>query len=387
MNNKRRCLLPALLLVIALGLLPVRAQTTAHAVNTTVPAASTLQLLPASDVVLLLDHRRILDEAIPRLFGNNTAPLAKIFAAGDEFKAKTGIDPRSIDSVALGVRLINVANIVKGPDKKDLGIVIIAQGDFDANKFIAFMRSEGKDRVREETYKGQTIYTMDEREKGSTKPLPPDIEIPALAVLDANTIAIGDLMQVRATVDAKSGSGGLSPELLSLATRNSNALISLAGNIPEALAVNFAPKGSSGDGELDQTVTKFFETIASIQQMYISLGLSPTNGIETWIDARLSSTEKAQSLGDMLLGVQQKYSVFIDDKVIRDLVTSMKIKAAGDEVQLRAELPQAALAMLLKPPSAPVAKPTEKATAKPTAATTTTHTRKKTRRSTRRKKG
>ena len=153
MNDRRRRLLPAMLFLFILGLMPVKAQTRAHA-----PAApDLLQQLPASDVVLVVDHTRILNEAIPRLFGNNTAPLGKIFAMGDDFKAKTGIDPRSISRIVVGVRFINPDNLAKGPDKKDLGIVLLAQGDFEARKLVDFMRSEAKDRLREEQSGGHTI--------------------------------------------------------------------------------------------------------------------------------------------------------------------------------------------------------------------------------------
>lgn len=381
MNDRRRRLLPAILFLVVLGLMPVKAQTRAHAS----PAApDLLQQLPASDVVLVVDHSRILNEAIPRLFGNNTAPLAKIFAAGEEFKAKTGIDPRSISSIVVGVRFMNPDNLMKGPDKKDLGVVILAQGDFEARKLVDFMRSEGKERLREEQSGGRTIYSIDERPKGSTTPKP-EIEIPALTMLDPNTIAIGDLAQVRATIEAKGGGARLSPELLALATRNSNALISLAGNVPANLTVNLAPKGSSGNPEMDATVTKFFELVAAITQTSISLGLTPT-GVECWLGARLNSVEKAQSLGDMLLGARQQYNVFIEDKVVRDLVNSMQITAQNDEVQLRLEVPQTLikgmLSNMMKKADAPAAKAT---VAKP-AATTTKHPRKKTRRSSRRKK-
>jgi hypothetical protein len=381
MNDRRRRLLPAMLLLFVLGLMPVKAQTRAHA-----PAAPAdlLQQLPASDVVLVVDHTRILNEAIPRLFGNNTAPLGKIFAMGDDFKAKTGIDPRSISRIVVGVRFMNPDNLVKGPDKKDLGIVILAQGDFEAQKLVDFMRSEAKDRLREEQSGGHTIYTIDERPKGATTPKP-DIEIPALTLLDPNTIAIGDLAQVRATIEAQGSGAHLNSELVTLATRNSNALISLAGNVPTNLTDNLAPKGSSGNPELDATVTKFFEAVAAIKQTSISLGLTPT-GVECWLGARLNSTEQAQSLGDMLLGARQQYSVFIEDKVVRELVNSMQITAQNDEVQLRLEVPQTLITAMINGAKKKADAPAAKATAAKPAATVTKHPRKKTRRSSRRKK-
>lgn len=386
MYKTRRALLPAILLLMSLSLSPLKAQTRTHAATT-----DPLMLLPASDVVLIIDHSRILNEAIPRLFGNDTAPLAKIFAAGEEFKAKTGIDPRTISRIVVGLRFVNPDKLRTGPDKKDLAIVIIAQGDFDANKFVSFMRSEGKERVREEQAGGQTIYTIDERPKGSTQPKP-EVEVPALVVLDANTIAIGDLAQVRATMDARGGGVRLSPELVALATRNSNALVSLAGNVPPGLTASLAPKGSSGNAELDQTVNKFFEAVTSIKQAYVSVGLT-ANGIEAQLGARLASAELAQSLGDILLGARQQYGVFIEDKIIRDLVNNMQLTAEGDEIQLRAEVPQTIIKMMLSnmkagsPPAKAGSPPPAAVTKSSSSAPVTRQTRKKGRRSTRRKKG
>jgi hypothetical protein len=198
MNHTRRALLAAASLLIALVLLPVKAQTG----SSERAANDQLMMLPASDVVLVMDHARILHEAIPRLFGNNRAPLAKIFAAGDEFKAKTGIDPSTISRVLVSLRFVNPDAISTNMDKKEFALVIIAQGDFEASRLIDAMRREKKEQVREQTYNGQLIYTLDERPQGSTQ-VRPDIETPALAALDANTVALGDLAQVRATVDAQ----------------------------------------------------------------------------------------------------------------------------------------------------------------------------------------
>lgn len=379
MNITRRAFLLAAFSILV-ALIPANAQTKAHAT-----AADPLAMLPASDVVLVVDHGRIWNEAIPRFFGNDSAHLSKLMSEVEQFKKKTGVDVRSISRIAIGVRFVNPAAMTKNLNKKDLAVVVIAQGDFDPGMIVTAMRRDMKERVREEQHGGQAIYTVNEPGKAAAQP---DIEKVAVTVLDANTVALGDLVNVRATVDAKGSGARLSPELMALATRSGNALISLAGNVPPTLSASLAPKGSSGNADLDKTVNKFFETVASIKQMYLSAGMTPT-GIEAQLGARLASTEQAQSLGDMLLGVRQQYGVFIQDKMIRDLVNNMQITAQGDELQLRAELPQTVIAMMLSN-----AKKTEvHVTAAPPSKATTTQTttpaqqpKKKTRRSTRRKR-
>ncbi|MBD0327631.1 MAG: hypothetical protein ICV68_14435, partial [Pyrinomonadaceae bacterium] len=354
-------------------------------------SADLLTLLPASDVVLTVDHSRIWNEAIPRIFGQDFTPLKKLMAEMEQFKAKTGVDVRSISRIAASVRLMNPERVSQRMDKKDFAVVVIAQGDFEAAKFIETMRREEKDKVREQTYNGQLIYTIDERPKGSTQ-TQAEIETPSVAALDANTIAIGDLLQMRATVDARTGTGRLSPDLLALATRNSNALVSVAGNIPPTLMSRIAPKDQkSGNEEMDRMSAKFFQSVSAIKQMYLSAGMTES-GLEAQLGARFNTAEHAQSLGDMLLGARQMYGVFIEDKTIRDLVEKMQITAQGDEVQLRAEVPQVVIKAMLenaaKKEAAAAATSTAPAatatTAKPAQKATTT--RKKTRRTTRRKR-
>jgi hypothetical protein len=385
MNNTRRAFLLAFSLLIALAF-----SSAAHAQKTDAHAAAVdpLAMLPASDVVLVIDHGRIWNEALPRFFSGDMSPLSKIMAEVEQFKLKTGVDVRSISRIAIGARFINPEAISKNLNKKDVAVVVIAQGDFNPGVLIAAMRRDMKERVHEQKHGGLTIYTIDE--PGRSNASEPDIEKIAVAVLDANTVAAGDLVNVRATIDAKGGSGRLSPELASLAARNSNALISLAGNVPASLTASLAPKGSSGNAELDATFNKFFDAVASIKQMYFSTGMTAT-GIEAQLGARFGSADKAQSLGDMLLGARQQYSVFIEDKMIRDLVNSMQITAQGDEVQLRGELPQTVITMMLRDAKKKgEASSTSTAPAKATpaqAATPVTQPKKKTRRSTRRKRG
>lgn len=390
MHKTCRASLPALLMLLVLAALTpsfAGAQTRADA-NT---VADTLSRLPASDVVLAIDHGRLWSEAIPRIFGDDSAPLKKIMVEMEQFKAKTGVDVRSIKLIAASVRFLNPERIAQKMDKKDFALVIIAQGDFQASKFTDAMRREEKDKVREQTYNGQVIYTLDERPKGSTQPQA-EIETPSVAVLDANTIALGDLLQMRATVDARAGNGRLSPDLLSLATRNSNALVSLAGNIPPSLLSSFAPKQKTGNEEMDRAAGKFFESVAAIKQVFTSIGMTETS-MEGLLGARFNTAEHAQSLGDLLLGVRQQYGVFIEDKVIRELVEKMQITAQGDEVQLRTEVPQAIITMLVSNMTKAATKSAESSTstaATPTAKPATTppaQPRKKTRRSTRRRRG
>jgi hypothetical protein len=389
MDKRPRALsLAFTVLLLLLACAPAaRAQQAAHR---GVAAADPLTMLPASDVVMVIDPARIWNEAIPRFFGNNTGPLDKIMAEMEQMKAKTGVDIRSITRIVVGLRFVNPESVTKNLSKKDMALVIIAQGDFPASKFLDLMRSEAKDKVREVQHGGQTIYTIEEPPKGDAPRS--DTERQAVAVLDANTIAIGDLMQMRATIDARSGNNTLSPELRALVTRNSNALISLAGNVPPSLAQSVLPqnKEGAGTGEMDQVLGKFLQAVASIRQMYMAVGMTP-GGMDATLGARFSSAEHAQSLGDMLLGARQQYGVFIEDKTVRELVNAMQITAQGDELQLHSEVPQAVITAMLNDARKKESAAAAAAAAKPSATIKTLppaqQQPKKRRRSTRRRRG
>ena len=48
--------------------------------------------------------KRVLDEAMPKLLSSSPAKLAEVNAQIDNFKTRTGIDPRAFDELALGVK-------------------------------------------------------------------------------------------------------------------------------------------------------------------------------------------------------------------------------------------------------------------------------------------
>src|SRR5688572_26979642 len=69
------------------------------------PAAQARQAvpLPASDAVLAVDLRRLLNEAVPRALAADPARLAAVNADIEQFKARTGIDARAFETLTAGV--------------------------------------------------------------------------------------------------------------------------------------------------------------------------------------------------------------------------------------------------------------------------------------------
>ncbi|HUQ31906.1 MAG TPA: hypothetical protein VM095_07295 [Pyrinomonadaceae bacterium] len=325
MNRKMRSLLSGIFLTVVLGLGAASAQT-----MQTAPAAGKdlLSTLPASDVVGFLNLRRIMTEVAPRVFAKDTATLAKIMAGLDEVNKKTGVNILSIDRVVMGARFFGSS--MSNLNKEDIGIVIIVHGDFDANTFIAALKRETKGKVDETTYGGKIVYS-------EPLPAPPKKkaprEVPAVAVIDSNTLAVGDLPQVRAAIDAAvSGNGRVDSALVELAERDESALIGVAGNIPETLRQalsNSAPK--------EESEKAIVNALLGLRQVYSSVG-SPPIGFNIIFGGRFSTTEQAQSVGDLLLGLRQQVGSQIPDKETRDLLEGVQIIAEGNEVQLKSDI-------------------------------------------------
>jgi hypothetical protein len=324
MNRKLRSLVLHVFLaaVACAGLASAQTAVTAPA------SGDPLARLPASDIVGFIDLRRILTEVVPRVFAKDPATLAKMMSSLDELNKKTGINILAVDRIAAGARFFG--GKMSDLKKEDVGIAIIVHGDFDANTFIAALKRETKGRVSEATYNGKVIYS-------EPPPAPPkkraDRETPAVAVLDSNTFVVGDLPQVRASIDvAASGSGGIDSALTRLAAQDSSALIGVAGTVPgdlkEALR-NSAPK--------EESEKAIVNALLGIMQVYSSAGSTP-EGFNLVLGARFTTAEQAQSVGDMLLGLRQQVGSTVPDRAMRNALEGVQVTAQGDEVRLKAEV-------------------------------------------------
>jgi hypothetical protein len=322
-NTKLRSLLLAIILATVAGTGFVSAQTT----QTATARGDAMAALPVSDLVAFADVRRILSEVVPRLFAKDPAMLGKMMGALDEVNKKTGVNVLSIEHVAMGLRFYGPA----GPDmkKEHVGIAIIVRGDFDPNLFITALKRETKGKVTEETYGGKIIYS-------EPMPAPPkkrsERETPAIVVLDANTLAVGDLAQIRATVDASTGAERVDSALVELATREPSSLIGGAINVPDSLK-----QGLSASAPKDEMAQGVVKIIGGIKQAYNSLGATPMD-FNIIVGARFESAQQAQSVNDMLLGLRQQAAQHIPDVKMRSLLDSIQISVLNDEVQLRSDI-------------------------------------------------
>jgi hypothetical protein len=339
-NKKIYVAFLALVVTLMAVVAVVNSQTTKLASTPTTAATDPLMALPASDAVATVDVKRLLTEAMPRALDSNPTRLAEANAEIDRFKTRTGIDLRSFDRIAAGVRFDDTSST--GSEERK---VAIARGSFNANAFVAAGRIAAKGKYREEKYEGKTIYifTLEQQVKlfGVM-----NMKIAELAVtpLDANTLAMGDPAGVRAAVDASLGRGRISSEMIQLATRRADALIGFGANLPPSVAQNLKIDNDE--------ITK---NIASIRQVYGSIGTTPA-GFDMLAVARTGNADQAQSLNDTIAAAKQFAAVLASHvsrdndkgKLVKNALDNMKVTTNGNEVKITLELPQTDIATIVR---------------------------------------
>ncbi|CDM64246.1 hypothetical protein [Pyrinomonas methylaliphatogenes] len=297
-----------------------------------------LAALPASDAIMFVDAQRLLNEALPRLYANDTAKLNQINSELDQFKSRTGIDPRSFERIAIGA---NFTSAPSGATKVEPAV--LARGRFNAGAMIAAGRIAAKGKYREERYGGRSIYifTPDEQVK-LLGLLPAKLGEIAVTEFDAHTLALGTPARVRALLDAQKGRNRVNNDLVALAARNANAIIGFGGTVPPAIF----DADIMGNDEVANA-------IRAVKQFYGSISTT-ARGFELLLTARSQSPENAKYLGDTIVAVKQIGGALASQlpgnrgRLAQIALNNLSIATQGDEVLLRLELAQTEMAELMR---------------------------------------
>lgn len=322
MNTKFRSLLCTILLALAINIGSVSAQTTTSVAVSVDPLAA----LPASDLVIFADVRRIMTQLAPHILASDPAMLAKVTGALEMAKAKTGINVMGIERVAVGVRLLGP--IAPNFKKESVGIAIVAHGDFDANALIAFAKTETKGKISEQNYGGKVIYHEPPPEPPRTRS---ERETPAFSVLDANTLLVGDLVQVRAAIDAAAGTNRIDADLTRRATLDPNAIIGFAISLSPQF--NETLSASAGPDEIMRAGMRF--ALSNIKQVSGSAGVAPGSFIMT-LGVRFCDAQQAQSVNDLLTAARRKFAG--SDPRISGLLEGVQVTTEGSDLQVKADI-------------------------------------------------
>ena len=293
--------------------------------------------LPASDAVAIVDVKRMLSETMPSILGGDAAKLAQANAEIDKFKTKTGVDLRSVDRVAIGVHY-------SYPNAKatKLDTVAIAHGSFDPRAIAASVRSVPNGNPREEKYHGATITIINVNDEVKLAGVwSMRINELVVCVIDQNTIALGEPATVRAAIDA--GKAGRAPaDLITLATRDQNAVMGFGANITRELL-----------SKLELGNDTLAKDVSAIKQAYGSLDSAQGNVAMTLV-ARTDSAEATKNLGDTVEGLRQLGSIFTQrmteprKSLAESALNNLKVTPRGTELEIHTQVTAASLAALIK---------------------------------------
>src|SRR5678815_2721853 len=159
-------------------------------------ATTLLSSLPEADTIVYASPQRILNDAAPKVM--SPTELAKLRASFVDIKKNIGVDPASIDVVAVAIRFHKPAADLSfvPPD-----LLAVVSGDFSADSMLTMAGLFLQDNARTEKYgsKTLTIIKIDPIAEAAQKNplLKSFVELGAVA-LNANTLAVGNVGYVKA---------------------------------------------------------------------------------------------------------------------------------------------------------------------------------------------
>jgi hypothetical protein len=328
----------AFVLIAVVGLVQIEAAAQTRNRNTASATTSLMTSLPQSDAVAQVKMKQLFDEAMPRILASNPARLAQVNASVENFKTRTGLDPRMFDEVAIGARFT-----FPGEGTLKAQTVALAKGTYNTTAMITAGSLAANGKYRTEKYKDKTIYifTLDES-IGLLGVF--DFRINELAVmpLDTNTLALGDPASVRSVVDVTRASKRANAELIALASRDPNAVIGFGANMSERLVNSVDVLGNS----------PIATDLAKLRQVYGSVGTTEKD-LAVFLAARAINAETANSLSETLNGLKGIGSVFVGrlsgarGVLAKSALTNLTIVATANELQIRTAVPSANLGPLM----------------------------------------
>ena len=328
----------ALALVFSIGVSAICLAQRSRAASAATQAPTLLSSLPPSDAVALINVNRVLDEALPKLLAENPAKLADVTAELAKFKTQTGLDPRSFDQIALG---LSYTYPREGITK--ISTVALARGTFNAGAMVAAGRMAANGKYVEQKYQGKTIYVFSlDRQIRLFGLWNLKVRDLAVAALDSNTLALGDLDAVRGVIDANRTRKHANAELIALASRDPNAILGFGGNVSPKLLENLSLSNDSVAREL-----------TAVRQVYGTLGMTSTD-LELMMAARTVDTYSAKNLGDSVEGLRMLGMFAINrlsgakGTLARSALDNLKITTVGNELQIRTAVAQSQVSPLMR---------------------------------------
>ncbi len=294
-----------------------------------------IAMLPASDLIAVVDVGRAFNELLPKLAGFSTGGLDKLAASIQNFTTKTGVDPSKIRNAVFSLSM-------DGP--QGTGVLILQGIDPDAKQIEAVMKEFGSE-VKASDYKGKTVYSVLSKVKApSAGPLSIKTDEIALAPLGSQRVAFGDLKVIQQVIDIQSGAakGGVTAAMTgALNETRASALIRFALNIPESLRSEAANQSD------------LFKSVGAIKMILGVFDVASDFSLSLDTVMRTTSQTDATELENGLKGLVELVRGIIgsgDPKtnLFSQLLDQIKIGSKVNDVSLSITLPRALIDQLAK---------------------------------------
>ncbi len=300
-----------------------------------------VSMLPASDGVVVIDSKKFVDQALPKILSGNQAMLTEVMTKLAEMEATTGIDLRKFEQLTVGVAIKKVS-----ATELDFEPVALANGDINSGAMIAVAKLASKGTYREEKMGDKTIYIftakdlvqkaakpsnskladfIDKGLKGMTKDV-------AVVALDRGTIAIGSVPRVKQTI---SGGSKVGSDVISMLSTRETSIMSFAMKSPGGMSTLLPLDNDELGANLD-----------SIDYLTGSMDVGAA-GTTLNVLARTKKPEQAQGLKDTLDGLKFVGSAVFggskraDQQIYGRLIKNAKVEHRGTDVSLALTISQA----------------------------------------------
>jgi len=301
-------------------------------------SASTLAQLPEADTVVYLSPQKIFNEVAPRLM--EPADVTKMRAAFVDIKRNIGMDPASVEYLAIAIRFNKPTADLSfaAPD-----VLVVAGGDFSADSLVTLIGLYLQDKARTEKYgsKTLTIMKIDPVAEAAVKNpfLKSFAEVGAVA-LSSNTIAFGNVNYLKAAIDAIEGNGRLSSSTVTSLLRNPNTLISAAGYPLTAFLKSFGMLGTQAVARDPRCETKFGDFYAAITMDGTNFSLRGAMNAD--------NPDTAKIINGLFSGMFQQAIDYIPGKETQSMFKNIKVLPRESEVVVEADVPQSTVAAFIR---------------------------------------
>lgn len=287
--------------------------------------------VPDADFVASFNVHRIVNEALPRILGDDSAAKKDLENGIVGIRALSGLDVRRIMRAVVGAQLVGT-----GLDVNLQEVVVVAEGEFNYNDIKDVVKGPHRE-MREEKYGAYTLLVFREYDDPNAK----KNELVAVVMLGPNLMAGGHLNAVKRAVDAfRDGKGRASADLVARAQSDPDALVSLAARIPAAY---LQPKGSDG------STNRLTRLLLSIKDLEATLQLGE-NGFPLMVAVRSDSSDSASDIKCMLDSARTIASLAITDKTAMKVLDDLKITLDGNAAVVQTEITMDQIRSIMNPP-------------------------------------